>query len=176
MFKKILWSLAILVVLFVSVAFVLPQNIVVERQISIDAPAADIYPHIADLSATQAWSPWYDDDPDVQLSFEGEPMTVGSKMSWSSEVESVGSGTQEILALSPNESVRTALDFGPQGQAEAEFRLTANADKTDVVWAFHMDAGNNPVTRYFGLMMDGWLGPYYEKGLDRLKKVIETAS
>jgi len=41
-------------------------------------------------------------------------------------------------------------------------------------WGFHNDIGFNPIGRFFGLMMDGMLGPDYEDGLARLKKVAEA--
>ena len=36
------------------------------------------------------------------------------------------------------------------------------------------DAGMNIVQRYFGLMMDGMLGGFFEDGLDRLAKIAEA--
>ena len=40
----------------------------------------------------------------------------------------------------------------------------------------HDDLGNNPIARYVGLMFDKWIGGDYEKGLARLKQVMEQGN
>jgi len=40
----------------------------------------------------------------------------------------------------------------------------------------HDDLGNNPIARYAGLMFDKWIGGDYEKGLARLKQVMEQGN
>jgi hypothetical protein len=50
-----------------------------------------------------------------------------------------------------------------------------------VVLAFDMEHGWNPISRFFGLVWfglvwfgDGWVGPDYGAGLSNLKKVAEA--
>ena len=96
-------------------------------------------------------------------------------MTWKSDNPNVGNGTQEILAVIPNERVESSLAFDGQPPARAVFVLEPQADgKTKVTWEFHGDMGNNPVGRWMGLMMDDFLGPDYEKGLNKLKSVVEA--
>ena len=94
-------------------------------------------------------------------------------MTWASDVPNVGNGTQEIVASTENARVDTALDFGEQGLANATFLLEPSGEGTKVTWTLETDAGFNPMARYFGLLLDGFVGPDYEKGLANLKAVAE---
>jgi Polyketide cyclase / dehydrase and lipid transport len=51
------------------------------------------------------------------------------------------------------------------------FTLTPVGNRTQVTWATETNFGANPVGRVFGLMMDGYLGPIYERGLSNLGRV-----
>jgi hypothetical protein len=66
-----------------------------------------------------------------------------------------------------------ALDFGEMGTATAYYDLVPVGEVTSVTWGFISDNGNNPMFRWMGLMMDGWLGPDYETGLNNLKALVE---
>ncbi len=82
-------------------------------------------------------------------------------------------GRQEILEVVDNELVRTALDFGDMGTAEAWWRLIPDGEGTRVIWGLNTDMGAGPVGRWVGLMMDGMIGPDYETGLARLQAAVE---
>ena len=43
---------------------------------------------------------------------------------------------------------------------------------TDVIWSFRSSLGN-PLERWMGLLYDKWIGPDYEKGLIKLKALVE---
>ena len=66
--------------------------------------------------------------------------------------------------------------FGEQGNALASVVLEPAGAGTKVTWGLDTDLGFNPIARYFGMMMDGMVGPDYEKGLARLKAVAESAA
>ena len=44
-----------------------------------------------------------------------------------------------------------------------------------VWWKLLGNLGFNPVARYMGLMFNDWVGADYEKGLAKLKRVVESA-
>lgn len=171
--KWIIGLIVVLAVIFVGGAFLLPRTVEVARSIEIEAPAADVFPHVNSMQATEAWSPWLGRDPATKLTYSGPEAGVGNKLEWSSENPQVGSGTQVITASEDNKRVATALDFGDMGTAEAEFLLVEDSGKTTITWGFKSDMGSNPVGRWMGLMMDGWVGGDYEAGLANLKKLVE---
>lgn len=173
--KVIKWALMAFVVL-VGVSFLLPSTTHVERSAVIEAPPQQVFSYLNDYRRFNQWSPWYERDPNTQFEFSGPATGVGSRMQWQSDHKQVGSGAQEIVVSEPYRYLKVKLEFGDGEPSEADFTLTQTEGATQVVWAFHMDHGWNPVSRLFGLMMDGWIGPDYEKGLENLKRVVEADS
>ncbi len=170
--KKILFALIALILLLVVGGFLLPSQAHVERSVNMTAPACTVQAQIDNFSRFNAWSPWADIDPDTEYSFEGPGSGVGAKMSWVSEHKNVGTGSQEITHVEPG-LVKSKLDFGPQGQADASFKLAEAGEETEVTWGFDTDFGFNLIGRYMGLMMDSFVGKDFEKGLGRLKTLVE---
>ena len=96
-------------------------------------------------------------------------------MAWTSELREVGSGLQEIIESDYPRHVKTKLYFGDDpNPGYATYTLEKlGPNQTKLTWSFDADFGNNIIGRYFGLMMDGMLGPDYEKGLAKLKSTLE---
>ncbi len=171
--RNILIGLVVLIAALAAGAYLLPRNVIVEREITIDAAPEDVFPHINSLQAFSEWSPWSDRDPDMTVSYSGPETGVGNVMEWQSDQPDVGNGRQEIVAVSENEEVRTTLDFGAMGTAEAWWILADANGGTTVTWGLDADMGNNPMGRWMGLMMDGLVGADYDTGLANLKTLIE---
>jgi uncharacterized protein YndB with AHSA1/START domain len=174
--KRILLGLVIVAAVLVAVAFILPRYATVFRSIEIAAPPATIYPYVSDLRRMNEWSPWMELDPNAEITFTGPTEGVGQTMQWKSEDPKVGSGSQTITRLEPDLEVESSLDFGSQGTAMASIDLESMGPGTRVTWGFTSDLGFNPVARYFGLMFDQWIGADYERGLAKLKTVVEAAT
>jgi effector-binding domain-containing protein len=172
--KKFLLFLALLAVLLIVVGFFLPSTAHVERSITIGAPPCTIFAVVNTFQTFNEWSPWYELDPNTRYTFSGPPIGPGAKMSWTSDNPDVGNGSQEIVASEPCTLVRTKLDFGEEGVADAFFRLEPAGTATRATWGFDTDFGYNLIGRYFGLFFDSMLGPDYEKGLQNLKTFAEN--
>jgi len=174
--RKVIIVVVLIVVLFIIIGLLLPSKAHVERSIKIAAPAEQVFPHVLDFRKWSSWSPWAERDPEMQLTFEGPQTGVGAKMIWASEHKQVGSGSQETTEVQLNRLVRTHLDFGDQGVADAFFELEPSSDGCTITWGLDSDLGINPIGRYFGLMFDSMIGPDYEKGLAKLKSVVESTT
>lgn len=174
MVKKILVGLGSLIVLVVAVGFLLPSTVHVERSIMVDAPAAAIFPWVNDFKKSNQWSPWADRDPEMKREISEPSFGVGATLSWESDQDDVGTGSQTIVESVADKRVVTELDFGEQGGGKASFDLVEGDGSTEVTWAFHTDFGMNLVGRYVGLMFDGMIGPDYEAGLVNLKRTVES--
>ncbi len=172
--KRLLVAVALLVGVLVAVGFVLPASTHVERSITIARPPAEVFAVLNSYQRFNAWSPWYGRDPKTVYTFEGPAQGVGAGMRWSSEQSDVGKGRQTIIASVPNQTVGTRLEFEGQNDAIATFTLTAEGDGTRVVWAFDTEHGNSPIARWFGLMLDRWVGGDFAQGLAKLKVVLES--
>lgn len=172
--KRTIMFVALAGIALIAGSYFLPKEANVTRVATISAPPEVVFARLNSLQEFSKWSPWSGVDPDMKVTFSGPPEGVGNTMSWESEHPTVGSGTQTIVASVKNESVRTELDFGDMGQAKAAFLITGTADGTAVAWEFSSDLSGNPLRRYMGLMMDGWIGQDYEKGLAALKAQVEA--
>lgn len=172
--KRIFLVLLVLIVALVGVSYLLPGKAVVTRSIIIDAPADKIFPYVNSMQETEKWSPWLSRDPETKLTYSGPDVGVGNTLNWASEHPQVGTGSQEITESVEGQLVKTALDFGPMGTANASFTLQPDGDGTQVTWGFDSDLGLNPMSRWMGIMMDKWVGSDYERGLANLKELVES--
>jgi len=168
-FRRLLLSLAVIIMLVGLAGMFLPTTAHVERSIVIDTSPENIWPHISDFKAWESWSPWYAKDPSAKFTYSGEPGTVGHRAAWNSENPKVGSGSQEIVQIKDNASMTTALDFGDQGEAQANLTLSPEGSGTRVTWSLDSDFSDNFAGRYVGLLLDKMVGADYEAGLANLK-------
>lgn len=180
--KNLLLFLLVLIVIAIGAAFALPATSHVERSITINRHASQVFAVLDGYRRFNEWSPWAAKDPHATYTISGPVSGVGAKQSWVGDPKTVGSGSQEIVAAQPDKSVSTALRFGEDMQARAQFVLTPAGDSsTKVTWTFDADAPLaldahilwNTVGRYMGLMMDKMIGPDYEQGLTKLKALVE---
>ena len=173
--KRVIIGLVTLIVLLVVVGFLLPRQVHVERSIVINAPQAQLFEALNGFKRFNEFSPWAALDPDTTYTYEGPESGVGARMSWVSSDADLGSGTNEIVESKAPDFIRTRLDFGGK-PAEATFTFAPADGATRVTWGFDGDLGNNPIMRFVGLMFDKWIGSDYEKGLARMKQVMEQGN
>lgn len=173
--KRIIIGLVTLIVLVGVIGFLLPRQVHVERSIVINAPQAQLFDALNGFKRFNEFSPWAALDPNTQYAYEGPESGVGARMSWVSSDPKLGSGTNEIVESRSPDLIRAKLDFGGQ-LAEATFTFAPADGATRVTWGFDGDLGNNPVMRFVGLMFDKWIGSDYEKGLARMKEVMEQGN
>ena len=105
-------------VFLVAVAWFLPREVTVTREIVIAAPPARVFAHLNSMQKMAEWSPWTRLDPAMRTSFAGPPEGTGNRMTWSSDDPAVGSGSQEIIVSEPDERVETSLQFGDMGAGD----------------------------------------------------------
>lgn len=172
--KISLFVVLVLVAVLIAVGAALPDSSHVERSVVIDVPPEQVFKLANTIKKFNQWSPWYPIDPDTEYTFSGPDEGVGASMAWHSDNKQVGSGRQTITQSQPNELIKVELDFGTMGIADASYQLTAEGAGTHFVWAFDVEHGGSLINRYFGLMMDKWVGADYETGLAKLKQVAET--
>lgn len=180
--KKALIIIGAVIALILIVAAVLPSTAHVERTITINAPVELVFDQVNDLTKNFNWSPWDDYDPEMKVEWGEIKSGLGASYSWTGNSD-VGSGTMTITESVENQLVKNALDFGDMGKGTATFTFASGPEekdekgnitnKTDVVWSMESELGW-PIGRYFGLFMDGMVGPDFEKGLNSLKEVAEA--
>jgi carbon monoxide dehydrogenase subunit G len=173
-FKRGLLIIGALLIILALVGLMLPRHVHVERSVTIARPAQAVFAQVNGFAQFNKWSPWVDLDPAAKYTYEGPAEGVGATMKWVGDPGTIGTGSQRITASRPYDRVETLVDFGTQGAAVCTFTLVPEGGSTRTTWAFDIDLGVNPVSRYFGLMFDGMIGRDWEKGLSRLKKYTES--
>ena len=172
--KKLLVLVGVLVTLFVATSFFISKDYSVERTIVINAEPSEIYPYVVDLKEWSKWGVWFKRDPNMELEFSGPDRAIGMRSEWKSETE--GNGEMEITQLEHNRRVLYRLyfpDFDMGSNGAVEIKPTSNG--SIVTWRDEGTVDNNPINRYFALMMDGMIGPDFEMGLENLKILAEKS-
>ncbi len=173
-----LFGLGALAVLGVGGAAAMqPDSIHVERSVTIDASAEDLWLHVSDAKLQHAWSPWKDRDPNANYTYTDPTTGVGSGYSWEGNDE-VGVGSLTTLSESENQEVVSELVFTApwESVAEASFALVAKGDQTEVTWNYDQEADFGTKMMSLFMNMDDMLGPDYEEGLQNLKEVGEETA
>jgi uncharacterized protein YndB with AHSA1/START domain len=172
--KKVAAAILGLVLVLLLVSLFLPSKAHVERVLTINAPPEKVFEQINTLKNWEKWSPWHKLDPNMKLHYDTIPAGVGAKYIWESTQRNVGSGSLTITQSVTNEMIQTAMDFREQGQATGTFKLEKEQAATKVTWSMDSDLGQNPIAKFFGLLMDKMVGSDFEKGLNNLKALSEA--
>jgi hypothetical protein len=125
-----------------------------QRSTDIARPASVIYAIVDSFQLFDRWSPWADLDPHMRQTLEGPREGVGATLHWSGN-DKVGSGTQVIVAATPDHAVDTTLDFGKMGLSKAALLLAPQPGGTRVTWTLDVDMGAGPTGRRGDLAVCG---------------------
>ena len=152
-----------------------PSSFRVQRSITINAPAENIFPQVNDLRAQQSWSPWEAKDPAMKRTYGGAQSGKGAKYEWQGNKQ-VGHGRMEIVESTPPTRLLMKLDFIAPFPANnmAEFVLEPRGDSTVVTWAIF---GPSPyMSKLMGIFMgfDKMIGKEFDTGLANLKARMEN--
>lgn len=169
---RVVAAFVVLVLVAAGIGLLLPAHFRVERSVEIAAPAEKVYGLIADPREWKRWTVWNQRDPAMKIEYGGPPSGSGAKWSWVSKTE--GTGNMEFTEAKPGERIGYRLSF-PEFDMESSGALTIApaGDKVRVTWTNEGGLGNNPVNRWFGLMMDGVVGKDFNAGLANLKRLAE---
>jgi hypothetical protein len=147
----------------------------VQRSATMRAAPEAVFSQLDDFRRWQAWSPWADLDPQAQVRFEGPERGPGAVFSWNGN-DQIGEGRMTILETQPPLWLRCKLQFVRPMPDESlvEFTVIPRGEEVLVRWSMH---GEHPnlLSKLFCMVMnlDGMIGPDYERGLARLKAVVE---
>ncbi len=170
-------ALIVLLVVIVGIlvfASTKPDTFTVQRTATINAPAAKIYPLIADFHNWSAWSPWEHLDPNMQKIYGGPPSGTGATYAWEGNSKA-GKGAMEITSASVPSQVTIKLDFLKPFKTSNNtvFTLEPQGDATTVTWVM---TGPSPfLSKLMQVFttMDKMIGGDFDRGLANLKAVAE---
>ena len=180
MIERVAIAVLVFLVLFFGGALLLPRSIQVERSIEIDRPVLSVFTVVNRFDAFPAWSPWSYRDPDVSYRVSGPSSGPGAGIDWKGDPRLVGQGRMAIIESRPNSLVRYALEIDGRRSAEARMQIVRKAGGARITWTFNIDlvAGQGVysglMSRYFGLLVERWIGPDFEQALVGLKQYLES--
>jgi carbon monoxide dehydrogenase subunit G len=174
MLKRILLSLAAIIVVFLIVVALQPSDFRITRSETMAAPPAAVFAQVNDFQNWRAWSPWEKMDPEMERTYEGPSAGTGAKYSWVGNSD-VGAGSMTITESRPSESIDIKLEFiePMEGTSDTKFTFEPTGNGTNVTW--DMSGKNNFVGKAFCLFMnmDKMVGTQFEEGLANMKSVVE---
>lgn len=109
--KTLLFVVLGVVVVVLIAAGVLPKKMNLESEIIINKPVSEVYEFVKIIENQKYYSKWVMLDPNVKVSYVGTDGTVGAYSSWESEMDEVGVGQQEIIAMEENKRIDYELRF-----------------------------------------------------------------
>lgn len=167
--------LLVLVGVLVVVGLSMPKEWSVERATVVNTDAASIHPLVGNLESWPKWMPWIEEDPAMQVTFEGTGGQIGSKMIWKSE--KMGNGSLTVVKSDPATGFEyeIMMDEMPE-PGHGSLLYAKEGAGTRVTWKDHGTLGGNPFLRLFGPLMEGMMGTYFDRGLAKMKSLAEMSS
>ncbi len=177
MLKIILLIVAVVIVVFLAVAMMQPDEFRVTRSTTIAAPAPNVFALVNELHNWEKWNPWQKVDPAMKVTFSGPPAGIGAGYEWVGNKD-VGEGRLAIIESRPSDLVRLKLEFLKPFAATntAEFTFKPEGSGTVVTWS--MFGNKNFMSKVMGLVMnmDKMVGGQFEKGLADMKATAEAGA
>jgi effector-binding domain-containing protein len=172
-FRKIILWIVIIIVMLIVISFLLPGSYKVERVTHIKSDKSVIFDLTSNFTKWKIWTPWTKAiDSTANFELAGTEGQVGAHWKWTGKV--LGNGEMVITEIVPDELIAYDLSFdNGKYQSKGMLIIEAVGDSNKVSWLDEGDLGYNPISRYMGLFMDKMMGPDFEKGLAKLKKVAE---
>jgi uncharacterized protein YndB with AHSA1/START domain len=175
MLKKILITVAALIAVLVAVIATRPASFTVERTVTIDAPAEQVFAWVSDFQRFEEFSPWAHLDPSMAREVKGTAGMEGHSYGWSGN-EKAGEGRMTVTEVVPNQSVSIRLEFLKPFSSTNQNRwtLVGEGEQTQVTWAM---VGNlDFMGKAFSLMFDFGesVGGDFDAGLRKLKELVEA--
>lgn len=175
---KVLKWIGIIIVLLIVIALgysaMQPNQSSVSESILIESSVDQAYNEVMSYDTWNQWATWNMKDPDMAIEYSGTPGQVGYKSAWNSQNPEVGIGSQEIVELTPNESIKVAMNFGDwEGTSYANWSFEEAENGTKVTWSF--EGSETPFyLNWINGVMETMISAEYKTSLKNLKERIES--
>ena len=174
--KYIVVALGILLAALLLMGVFLPKEYTVSRQISINRSKLEVFDYVRMLKNQHDYSVWWKMDPNQVTTYTGEDGTVGFIVAWQSELDSVGSGEEEIVAIQEGERIEYALRFKEPFESNATSNMiftATDSNSTTLTWNFKGDMSYPFNLMQLFMSMEDMLGSDIQQGLNNVKAILE---
>jgi cell division protein FtsL len=174
--NKMLIGFVVVIVLLLTMFFLQPDEYTLEHEITIKAPVEKIFEQVNDLHNWAAWSPWEKSDPDVNLTYDGKRLGLGSVCHWKSTA--IGSEANMVITESvKNDHVSMLIDIFTPSYGRNNFLISFEPKGTDTLVKWHVTGPNSfddKISHVFG-GGDKTLDKNIQTGLEQLKALFQSA-
>ena len=173
----LLYILGGVAILLIVLAIVAPKSARVERNVVVNVSPQAAFQQLKSWKVFVDWSPWTEQDPNLDFGFKGRDGEVGSQYWWKGN-KKVGEGEMEIVKLDPHETILMELRFLKPFKATnaAWFKVSPEGDGARVSWGFEAEF-KLPLNIFMLFMsLDKSVGKDFERGLNRFKNIVESAA
>lgn len=153
-------------------AIFIPDRKVLSNTIIINTYPRPIYGMVNSLKNWEKWSPFSEMDPAMVSEYSGPDFGVGSHQSWKSKKN--GNGNMTILESVFEKKVVLSLDLDYGGKDSTLFILERVPEGTKVTWETRISKAGYPLGRLMWVAMGGMMNKTFYKGLEKLKKEVES--
>ncbi|MBK7426444.1 MAG: SRPBCC family protein [Saprospiraceae bacterium] len=167
----------VLIALPLIVAIFVPKSYTVSVSETINVPKQQVYDYVRILDNQKEYSVWVLEDPKLRPVITGTDGTVGATQSWNSQVDGIGEGEQEIIALTPDRmDIELRFKRPMEGTAKAANIFTElNPNQTKLTTEFYSN------DKYPLNLMSYFMGRKYiteasTQNLQNIKKNLERLS
>lgn len=174
--KNIVIGLFVIIIVLFIISFFLPSKVEVERSSVINAAQDDVFNEVNDLKRWKRWTPYHQTGSDVNINFGDTTIGKNASYTWSSNQNPSDNGSVKIIESIPNKSITTRMSFMGLNGVLCRFRFDSSDGITKMKWSIETDIGQNPIQKFFGLMLDDYWAPYCEKGMKSLDSVLTHQS
>lgn len=170
--QRVLLVLSVFVILIAGIGLFIPSKFQVSRSVSIQAPAANIYPLISNFkSGWTLWNTFDDSDPNIQYAYEGPEIGAGSVQSWKSK--KMGDGRMTMTQADPEKGVEIVLEMGTF-KLSGDLSMEKQGNLTKLTWTDYCDLGKNPFKKVMKPVISMMIGKAFDSSLENIKKLAES--
>jgi hypothetical protein len=177
--KYIAITIGVLIASLLIIGLILPKEYKLSREVTIKRNNTDVFNYVKYLKNQSHYNVWAQMDPNQITTYTGEDGQVGFTSAWKSEIDSVGSGSQTIVAMNEGTSIDYEIIFTEPFESTMQTSMVfapVDSSSTKLTWNFRGDM-NYP----FNVMllvydMEKTLGKDLQQGLNTLKEILEKES
>ena len=172
--RRAFLAVLLLIILFVGIGFLLPKSYAAHGEIVIDMPAMTIYPLINNLENWSLWAPLPQRYPDLRTEYPLQrSFGTGAIMQWQSGQAS--KGRIKLINAYPFRSIQAELTTeGYEAlPATLQFEFVREGSSTRLVYTYSGEVYDDPLNRWFGLLIEAAAKAEYDKALEALKAQAE---
>jgi hypothetical protein len=152
----------------------LPAKWEVKETIQIRADRETLYDYLNNIENWEKWTIWSKEvNPSFEFSYEGAKSGTGATQCWKAKNQF---GKTKICGGERPETIKYMFTFGHgHHMMKGCLTLRPRGAETEVCWMAHGDAGSNPARKIMAKMMAPYMRKDFERGLERLKGIMEAA-